>query len=76
MCKYASWMNSAIVPFLDAVEKANTLIEQGIVLKDTQTQVFPLTNPAKRVKVPTTKQKSGTGDKGSKSKRKTKRPVS
>lgn len=47
--KSASRMNSAIVLFLDCVEKVNSLVEPGIVLNDTHTQVFPLVTPARRV---------------------------
>ena len=45
----ASRMNSAVVLFLDEVEKVNTLVEKGIVLKDSHTAVFPLVSPAKKV---------------------------
>lgn len=47
--KSASRMNSAVVIFLDSVEKVNKLVESGVVLRETQTPVFPLMNPAKKV---------------------------
>lgn len=47
--KSASRMNSAIVLFLETIEKANQVVEQGIVIKDEHIGVFPLVNPAKKV---------------------------
>ena len=47
--KALSRMNGAVVMFLDAIDKVNTLVERGIVLRNTQTAVFPLNNPSKRV---------------------------
>ena len=47
--KAASRMNSAVVIFLDAVEKVNAVVEHGIVLRDTHTTVFPLVSPAKKI---------------------------
>jgi hypothetical protein len=47
--KSASRMNSAVVIFLDSIEKVNRIVEMGVVLRETQTSVFPLMNPAKKV---------------------------
>lgn len=47
--KSASRMNSAVVIFLDSIEKVNKIVERGVVLRETQTPVFPLMNPAKKV---------------------------
>jgi hypothetical protein len=35
--KSASWMNSAVVIFFDSIEKVNTIVESGVVLRETQT---------------------------------------
>lgn len=45
----ASRMNSAMVLFLDSVDKVNKIVEQGIVVKDAHTPVFPLVNPSKKI---------------------------
>lgn len=45
----ASRMNSAMVLFLDSVDKVNKIVEQGIVVKNAYTPVFPLVNPAKKI---------------------------
>lgn len=45
----ASRMNSAVVVFLDTVDKANELVEHGIVISDELVPVLPLALPAKRV---------------------------
>ena len=42
-------MNSAVVIFLDRVEKVNQLVETGITVKDTFIQVLPLSQPATKV---------------------------
>ena len=42
-------MNGAVVVFLDDVDKANKLIEQGIVIDGSLVQVSPLAVPAKKV---------------------------
>jgi len=47
--KSASRMNSAVVIFLDSVEKVNQLLESGVVIQDTHTSVLSLVNPAKKV---------------------------
>ena len=47
--KAASRMNSAIVIFVDTLDKVNTVVERGIVLRNTHIGVFPLVNPAKKV---------------------------
>jgi len=47
--KSASRMNSAVVIFLDTVEKVNQLLESGVVIQDTHTSVLSLVNPAKKV---------------------------
>ncbi len=45
----AARMNSAIVMFLSTVEKANELVEHGLVIDDAFTAVLPLSMPSKRV---------------------------
>ncbi|KAI4890364.1 hypothetical protein NFI96_008161 [Prochilodus magdalenae] len=45
----ASRMNSAVVLFLNTVERANGLVQTGIVLQDQVTPVHPLSTPAKKV---------------------------
>lgn len=45
----ASRMNNAIVMFLSTVEKANDLVEHGVVLDDAFTPVLPLSMPSKKV---------------------------
>lgn len=45
----ASKMNSAIVIFLNSVEKANELVETGIVVDNLFTPVLPLSMPSKKV---------------------------
>ena len=40
--KSASRMNSAVVIFLDCTEKANQLVESGLVIKGTMLPVLPL----------------------------------
>ncbi|XDV12564.1 hypothetical protein PO909_001202 [Leuciscus waleckii] len=45
----ASRMNNALVVFLDNVEKANELVERGIVISGEFVSVLPLSLPAKRV---------------------------
>lgn len=45
----ASRMNSAVVVFLDSIDKANELVEQGIVVDNELVPVLPLALPAKRV---------------------------
>ena len=47
--KALSRMNSAVVMFLDSIDKVNILVERGIVMRNTQTAVFPLNNPSKKV---------------------------
>jgi len=42
-------MNSAIVLFLESIEKVNQVVEQGIEIKGEHIGVFPLVNPAKKV---------------------------
>ncbi len=45
----AARMNSAIVLFLDDVNKVNEIVTSGIVLNDAYTAVMPLMQPAKKV---------------------------
>ncbi|KAL0148443.1 hypothetical protein M9458_056253, partial [Cirrhinus mrigala] len=45
----ASRMNSAVVVFLDSVEKVNSIVQSGVVIQDTLTPVMPLLQPAKKV---------------------------
>lgn len=47
--KSASRMNSAVVIFLDCVNKVNTIVEQGVVIQDTLIPVLPLVSPARKV---------------------------
>ena len=47
--KFASQMNSAVVIFLDSVNKFNSVVESGVVIRDLFTQVLPLASPARRV---------------------------
>lgn len=47
--KAASRMNNAVVMFLDSIDKVNSVVERGIVLRNTHTTVFPLMNPAKKI---------------------------
>ena len=47
--KFASRMNSAVVIFLDSVDKVNSVVESGVVICDLFTQVMPLASPARRV---------------------------
>lgn len=41
--KSASWMNSAIVMFVDDMAKVSELAEKGVVMHDTFTNISPLT---------------------------------
>lgn len=45
----ASRMNNATVVFLDSVDKANGLVEQGIVIDGEFISVLPLSMPAKKL---------------------------
>lgn len=45
----ASRMNNAIVMFMSSVEKANELVERGLVINGAFTVVLPLSMPSKRV---------------------------
>ncbi len=47
--KSASRMNSAVVIFLDDIDKANQLIENGVVIQGTFLPVLSLVNPAKKI---------------------------
>ena len=47
----ASRMNRAVVIFLDDVVKVDTVVEKGVVIRDTFTPVLPLVSPAKRITV-------------------------
>lgn len=47
--KAASRMNSAVVIFLDSIDKVNLVVERGIVLRNSHVTVFPLVNPAKKI---------------------------
>ena len=47
--KFASRMNSAVVIFLDSVDKVHSVVESGVVICDLFTQVLPLASPARRV---------------------------
>ncbi len=45
----ASRMNSAVVIFLDTIEKVNSVVQSGVIIQDTFTPVIPLVQPAKRI---------------------------
>lgn len=45
----ASRMNSAVVIFLDAIEKVNSVVQSGVIIKDTFTPVMPLVQPARKI---------------------------
>ncbi|KAI2645684.1 Transposon TX1 uncharacterized 82 kDa protein [Labeo rohita] len=45
----ASRMNSAVVIFLDNIEKVNSVVQKGVVIQDTFTPVMPLVQPAKKI---------------------------
>ncbi len=45
----ASRMNGAVVVFLDAIEKVNSAVQSGVVIKDTFTPVMPLVQPARKI---------------------------
>ncbi|KAI4903641.1 hypothetical protein NFI96_030298 [Prochilodus magdalenae] len=45
----ASRMNNAVALFLNTVQRANDLVQTGIVLQDQLTPVHPLSTPAKKV---------------------------
>ena len=45
----ASRMNSAVVVFLDSIEKANTMVQNGVVIQGTFTPGVPLVRPAKKI---------------------------
>ena len=47
--KSAAWMNSAVVLFLDEVQKVNRVIETGLTLNGMFVQVLPLMQPATRI---------------------------
>ena len=47
--KSAARMNGGVVIFVDEVEKANIVITNGVVVKDTLVAVTPLSIPAKKV---------------------------
>lgn len=45
----ASRMNSGVVIFLNTVEKANELVQSGVVIDDMFVQITPLSTPAKKI---------------------------
>jgi len=47
----ASRMNSAFVLFFSTIEKANELVQKGVVIKGSLTPVFPLSTPAKKIMI-------------------------
>ena len=47
--KSAARMNSAVVIFLDSVEKVNTVVASGIEVSDTFVSVLPPATPAVKV---------------------------
>ncbi|KAF0022397.1 hypothetical protein F2P81_025348 [Scophthalmus maximus] len=57
--KSASRMNGGVVMFVESVEKANQVVESGIVINDTFVSVTPLVTPAAGVTVSNTPRPSG-----------------
>ena len=49
--KSAARMNSAVVIFVDSVDKVNTLVERGVVINGSFVSVSPLSTPSKRVTI-------------------------
>ncbi len=47
--KSAARMNSAVVIFLETVEKDDLIVERWVVIEEEYFQVFPLVNPARKV---------------------------
>lgn len=47
--KSASRMNSAVVIFLDSVEKVNQVVQSGVVIQGSFTPVLSLVSPARRI---------------------------
>ncbi len=47
----ASRMNSAIVIFFNTIEKANEVVQRGIIIDGVLTPVLPLSLPSKRVTI-------------------------
>ncbi|TWW77350.1 hypothetical protein D4764_12G0007400 [Takifugu flavidus] len=47
--KSASRMNSALVVFVDSIDKADQLVVAGVAVNGELTPVFPLSNPVKKV---------------------------
>ena len=47
--KSASRMNGAAVLFLDSIEKAREIIQQGVILRNTLCPVLPLSSPSRKV---------------------------
>ncbi len=45
----ASRMNNAVVLFLSTIEKANEIVQNGVVIKGSLIPVFPLSTPAKKI---------------------------
>lgn len=47
----ASRMNNAFVVFFRTIEKANEIVQNGVVIKGSLTPVFPLSTPAKKIMI-------------------------
>ena len=47
--KSAARMNGGVVIFVDSVEKANAVVEKGVIINDTLVIVSPLATPAAKV---------------------------
>ncbi len=47
--KSAARMNNGVVIFVDSFDKVATIVEQGVVIKETFVQAIPLVNPAKKI---------------------------
>lgn len=49
--KICCCMNGAVVIFVDSIDKANKVIESGVIINDTFVFVSPLSTPAKKVTI-------------------------
>ncbi len=47
--KSAARMKNGVVIFVDSFDKVATIVEQGVVIKETFVQAIPLVNPAKKI---------------------------
>lgn len=49
--KSASWINNAVLIFLDSVDKVYEVVENGIAIKDTLISLLSLLNPVRKVTI-------------------------